>query len=253
MTVSLPMYMRDELLEAHHAFYGLIRKHLHNKGIDSPAQITQPLDLYNSWTSPDLLLSQTCGMPYRLRLHRQVKLIGTPDYQLEGCTAGYYRSAIIVRRDSAEQSLAQYQNAVFTYNAKDSQSGYAAAYQHARRHGFWFEKKLPSGSHQNSAVKVAEGVADIAAIDAMTWRLLQKYERFTDTLTVLDWTDPTPGLPYITSITQDDGLLFDAVSAAIAELTPGVRALLHLYSLEKIDADDYLSVSTPPDMIESQW
>ncbi len=241
------MYMRPETIDAHRGYYALIRKHLDARGIDSPAVITEPDDLYSHWESPNLFLSQTCGMPYRVRLHNQVQLIGTPDFGLEGCKPGYYRSAMVVRREDKNKTLQNFKDSVFTYNSDDSQSGYATAYQLTQKHGFWFRNRVPSGSHRDSCLSIAERRADIAAIDAMTWRLLKKYEFFTEQLTILEWTDPTPGLPYITARDNDGLSMFESISAAIDELPDDHRQLLNIHSLVKIHTDEYLAVSNPPD------
>ena len=50
-----------------------------------PDRLTQSDDFWQIWQDPDLLFSQTCGYPFRARLHKQVQLIGTPDYGLPGC------------------------------------------------------------------------------------------------------------------------------------------------------------------------
>lgn len=246
MTSSFPMYMRAESIDAHHTYYALIRKHLSARGIESPSHISEPDDLYSAWQSPDLFISQTCGMPYRLTLHGKVQLIGTPDFQMEGCKPGYYRSAVIARQKEAQQPLTNFQHRVFTYNADDSHSGYATAYELAHKHGFWFKKRVLSGSHRESALAIAEGRADIAAIDALTWRLLKTHETFTDNLAVIEWTEPAPGLPYITSISNDATTMFEAISSAIDELPAEARKILHIHSLVKISVDRYLAVSNPP-------
>jgi len=94
---------------------------------------------------------------------------------------------------------------------------------------------------------IADGRADIAAIDAITWRLIKTYDTHTDKLTVIDWTDPTPGLPYITSVHNDASAMYDAISAAIDELPADTREQLGIHALVKISAEDYLSVENPPD------
>lgn len=241
------MYLRPETIDAHHSYYSLIRKHLTARGIESPETFTQPEHLYSDWESPQLFLSQTCGMPYRVTLHGKVQLIGTPDLQLEGCSPGYYRSAMVVRHDDADKDLTDFKESVFIFNSDDSQSGYATAYQLTQKHGFWFQHRIPSGSHRESAFAVAEGRADIAAIDAMTWRMLTAYETYTEKLSIIGWTEPTPGLPYITSLSNDADSMYDAISAAIDKLPSDVRAQLHIHSLVKISADDYLAVSNPPE------
>ncbi len=245
MTASLPMYMRPELSDAHNTYWSLIQSQLKNRGITAPDVLQHPSDFDAFWNDPDLVLSQTCGMPYRNQLHGKVQLAGTPDFGIAGCQPGYYRSAIVVHAEKAGRAITDFKDQVLAFNSEGSQSGYSAAFQHFKKHGFWPQNRLQSNGHQASALAVVTGEADIASIDAVTWRLLDRYEDFTSQLHVLDWTDPTPGLPYITANTNDSNKVFDAVSAAIAELPADAQELLGIKALIKIDAADYLAVPNP--------
>lgn len=247
MIVNLMMYDRPELTQAHTNFWALIRKNLKAANIDSPAELSQDAGEFFVWKHPDLVLSQTCGMPYRMWLHNKVSLIGTPDYGLTDCPPGYYRSAIVVRADDLRQDAADFRDSVFAYNQTFSQSGYAAPYWHFQKQGVWFENQLQTKGHLNSAMAVAEERADIAALDAVSWRLMQAYEPFAEKLRVWGWTAPTPGLPLIAAKGADAGSTFDAVEAAIAELNQQDKDALGLKGIVKINADSYLAVPNPPD------
>ena len=245
MIASLMMYERPQLAAAHGRYWTLIHAELAHVGIESPEQLSQAEDEFFVWQHPQLVLSQTCGMPYRTQLHTQVKLVGTPDYGLDDCPAGYYRSALIVRADDVRDDLVQYSEAIFAYNQCISQSGYAAAYWHSKHRGFWFKNKLHTQAHLASARAVAEGRADIASLDAVTWRLAQQYESFAGALRVLEWTAPTPGLPLITSMALDEALIFTAVESAIHALSEEDRNALGIRGLERIEESQYLAVPNP--------
>ena len=246
MIASLMMYARPELSSAHERYWDLIRANLTRAGISAPATLSQETDEFEVWQHPELVLSQTCGMPYRLWLHDKVALVGTPDFGLEGCSPGYYRSAIVVRRNDPRNHISEFRNGVFAYNQTFSQSGYASIWQHLNQHGFWFENQLHTEQHLLSAHAVSDGRADIASLDGVTWRLLQKYEGFAQNLRVLEWTAPTPGLPLITAVGQDVAGIFTAVSSAISQLSPTDRVLLGLKGIVKIAKDEYLKVPNPP-------
>ena len=124
--------------------------------------------------TPNLVLSQTCGMPFRNSLFDKVTLIGTPDFGLRGCPSGYGRSGFVVRADDPRDSVADFADAVFAYNQDHSQSGYCSPYHHVAALGFWFTRRLRSGQHLASARAVADGTADVAAIDAVTWGLAEE-------------------------------------------------------------------------------
>lgn len=245
MIANLMMYARPQLATAHAQYWALIRKNLADAGMDSPETLSQDAEEFYVWKHPELVLSQTCGMPYRTLLHDKVQLVGTPDYGLADCPAGYYRSAIVVRADDPRTQIAAFKDAVFAFNQTISQSGYAAPFFHLKQCGFWFENRLQTNQHVGSARAVATGGADIAAIDAVTWRNIEKYESFASDLRVLDWTKPTPGLPFITALGNDAGLVLRAVRAAIAALDDDNKALLGIKGIVAIPKADYLKYSNP--------
>ena len=251
MIASLMMYERPQLDQAHQSLWSLIHKELGNRGIAGPVELSRSGDESSVWTNPDLLLSQTCGMPYRTWLHDKVQLVGTPDYDLEGCSPGYYRSAWVVRRDEHKTMLTEFAQSIFAYNQPFSQSGYAAAYWHTYAKNFWFTRKYHSGAHSESAKAVADGRADIAALDAVSWRLIQQYDHVATQLRVLEWTDPTAGLPLITSLTQNRSLIRDAVVSALDILPDSDRSALGIKGLVTIASNDYLAVANP-DLEECQ-
>lgn len=240
MIASLPMYQRPELDQAHDDYWQLIASKL---GYNFP--LTKEGHEADLWLNPDLLLSQTCGMPYRLGLHDKVTLIGTPDYGIEGCPPGYYRSAIVVRHNDPRQVKSEFKNALFAYNGKNSQSGFAAAYFDCQKDNFFFENTVCSGGHLNSAKMVAGGDADIACIDPVSLSYMEEFDRFYNELRILDWTSPTPGLPYISALGADQQKIFNAVSAAISELPSYTRDLLRLKGITYIAKEVYLAVPTP--------
>ena len=192
------------------------------------------------------MLSQTCGFPYRSRLQGQVTLVGTPDYGVEGCGPGYYRSVFVARADDPRDRIDQFDGAGLAYNEALSQSGWAAPQTHAARIGIRLLPGIQTGAHANSARTVAEGNADLAALDAVTWRLLQRFDPVTRSLRVVGLTEPTPGLPLITASGQDADILFDVVAEAIADMPEADRDLTGLQRLVRIPAAAYLSVPIPP-------
>ena len=93
MISYLGFYDMAPVQHANDAFWSLIRQHL---GC-GPERMTRPDDLWPLWRSPDLLLGQTCSLPFRQHLHPDVTLVGTPDFGLPGCPPGHYRSLMVVR------------------------------------------------------------------------------------------------------------------------------------------------------------
>ena len=243
MIALLGMYDPPALRGANDRFWQSIRDQL---GF-GPETLTRDMDFTRAWQSPDLLFSQTCGMPFRTLLHPDVTLIGTPDYGLEGCGPGEYHSVLVVAADNTADALADFSGDRFAYNGPMSQSGWAGPIVHLDQAHVQFDDLIETGGHGASALAVAEGRADMAGLDALTWELLCEHDPgLTARLRVIDTTTPTPTLPYITAAGRDPAPIAAAVRAAIDALSVADRKALHLNALVDISAADYLAVPTPP-------
>jgi ABC-type phosphate/phosphonate transport system substrate-binding protein len=243
MIASLPMYDWPEVRTHTDRYWQAIRAALGTGPIDLTRDAS---DMHAQWLDPDLLLSQTCGMPYRTRLLGKVTRIGTPDYALPGCPAGHYCSVIVANAQDDRGQLSDFTSDIFAYNEGGSQSGWAAPMSHAAALGLRFDRLLATGAHRASIRAVAEGRAALASIDAMTWELALRHEPAALQLKVLARTDPTPGLPYITALGRDPAPIARAIARAIADLDADTRAALHLSGLCDIPDQAYLAVPTPP-------
>ena len=169
MIASLPMYYRPEIRGATDAFWGYIRDALHQMGLTAPAALTRGPDPWAISQDPSLVLAQTCGLPFRARLHDKVALVATPDYGLPGCPAGYYNSVIITRPGPLPRRPR------LAINDPLSQSGWAALAAWLTSQEMAHGPVTVTGAHAASARAVADGLADLAAIDAQTWRLLLRH------------------------------------------------------------------------------
>lgn len=242
MIAMLGMYDMPAVQPANDRYWSAIRTRLGH----GPAQLTRDRDFFEIWQSPDLLLAQTCGLPFRARLHGQVTRVATPDYGLPGCPPGYYKSWIVARADDPRSSPEEFQDATFAYNEALSQSGWASPMAYFATLGITFARHVPSGAHLNSMRAIADGHADIAGIDALTWAMLGTHDPVLERLRIIGETAPTPGLPYITAAGNDAEALARALEAAIGDLTPEDRESLHLKGLVQIPDADYLTVPMPP-------
>lgn len=245
MIASLPMYDWEEVRPATDRLWALIRDRLGAAGVDAPESLSRDGDPWAAWESARLLLGQTCGLPYRSRLHGRVDLVGTPDYALEGAPPGHYYSVLVVRADEAGP-WTDFLGCVLAINDVHSQSGWAAPQNHAAHIGRRFDNVLATGAHRHSARAVADGRADIAAIDAVSWRLVTAHDpAIAAKLRVAGSTEPTPGTPMITARGNDSGLVFAAVADAIPALSPADQAALGLRGIVRIPPEAYLAVPTP--------
>ena len=242
MIASLPMYDRTETRTANDRLWQGVRAKLGQ----GPDHLTRSGDVWDHWQSPDLILSQTCGYPYRARLHGRVTLVGTPVPDLPDCPPGYYYSVFVARADDAREMPGDFATARFAYNEALSQSGWAAPQTYAAAHGFAFSNPVQSGAHRASARAVAENRADIAALDALSWRMMTRYDPFAASLRVLARTAATPALPYITAPGRDPVAIFDALSSAISGLSDDDRKTLGISGLIWIGPEAYLAQPDPP-------
>ena len=196
--VLLPMYDWREQRGAHGQFWQNLGLKLDAAGIDRPQNLSRDDEAY--WLNDRLLLGQTCGYPLSTTLKNKVIYIATPVYDVKGCDGPYYSSAIIARKNAGHHAgaLAGYR---FAFNGKSSLSGYRCVRAMFGEPETFFGQLLKSGSHRASANAVETGAADIAAIDAVCWHLLQIYEpQIASQLEVLAWTKLRPSLPFITSL-----------------------------------------------------
>ena len=247
MIASLGMYDRVEVQPANDRLWALIRDGMRAVGMTAPNNLTRGPDAYwPAWGASDLVLSQTCGFPYRAKLHGKVALIGTPDFGVQGCAPGYYRSVFVAAKSDPRGDVMQFDGAGLAFNEDLSQSGWAAPQNFARARSLNLRPTLRTGGHLLSARAVAEGRAEIAALDAITWQMIQRHEAFAAQLQVVGATDPTPGLPYISALGVDVDLMFGVIAAAIAALPEADKTALCLRDLVRIEPAAYLAVPTPP-------
>ena len=247
MIAALGMYDRVEVQPSNDRLWALIRDGLRTAGLAAPDALTRGVGAFwPAWGAPDLVLSQTCGFPYRAKLHGKVALIGTPDFGVNGCAPGCYRSVFVAAKKDERRDVMQFDGASLAFNEDLSQSGWAAAQNFAQAHGLKLRPTLRTGGHQLSARAVAEGRAEIAALDAISWEMIQRHDPFAAQLQEVGVTDPTPGLPYISALGANADLMFDVISQAITDLSAPDTHALCLRGLVRIDPSAYLAVPTPP-------
>lgn len=241
MIASLPMYDPPALQAANDRLWAAIRAELGY----GPEGLTRADDLWSVWQSPDLLLGQTCGMPFRHHLHDQVSIVAAPDHGLPDVPAGRYQSVLVLRADDG-RALSDLNGAHLAVNDPLSQSGWAAPMCHLERAGLRPARLSYTGAHAASALAVAEGRADLAGLDAVTWQILHMTAPdLTAALRVLDRTDPSPALPFITAQHANSARLRAALEAGIAALEPTDRQALRLFGVVEMQASDYRCVADP--------
>ena len=241
MIAALPMYDMPAIRAETDRLWAAIRDALRDAGFEAPDGLTRPIDdPWPLWHANDLTMSQTCGLPYSAKLSGRVTLLGAPDYDLGNNPAGHYFSYIIVRDDHPATSIEALRGGRFAFNMRESQSGWAApdALLGINQR---FDVKVETGGHAASAHAVAEGRADAAGIDAVTWALLERHDPAIRTLRVIAQTPPTPGLPYISRPLpeEDAARMRAAVGAGIATPDQAARDALLLRGFAPLTDEDY--------------
>jgi ABC-type phosphate/phosphonate transport system substrate-binding protein len=94
-------------------------------------------------------------------------------------------------------------NRRLAFNSDDSMSGIIALTRDLKAIGeniALFSELIETGGHRNSIVAVAEGRADVAAIDCRSWALAQRFEPRAAEVEVIGWTAKRKGLPFIAGL-----------------------------------------------------
>lgn len=239
---QLGMYDWPQVRAATDRLWACLRDALREEGMPAPELLDRESDPQAAWLRPDLVLAQACGLPFVRRLRGRVTMLGAPDYGLKGAGPGEYYSEVVVRGDDPRDGLAAFRGARLAFNAPESQSGAAAILHHAAplgRDGRFFGDCVETGTHVEAIRQVAAGAADIAAIDAVSWRMARVHLPEAAGLRVLTSTDPTPGLPLIAAVGADATACRRALARGFARLDAAARSALGLAGFRGFDAGDY--------------
>jgi ABC-type phosphate/phosphonate transport system substrate-binding protein len=248
---ALPMYDFPPLRAATDDYWSAVAARLRAAGVDQvPSALTRDISHIETWRDPRLLFGQACQYPLSTAWPGAVRLVAIPAYAAPGCEGSRYRSAVIVRSDDPAQRLEDLRGRRCAINERSSNSGsnlLRAAIAPLAEHGRFFSSVELTGGHLASVRSVAEGAADVAAIDCVSFAHIQRFHpELTARLRILDWTPSSPGLPYVTARTGDDSIV-PALRAALAEvhsdpaLAP-VRDALRLTGIDFTVDEDYVEV-----------
>lgn len=172
------------------------------------------LDFHRLWLHPALLFAQTCWGPMELGLSSHVQVVAQPSYDAyEGGQGEFYSSALVMRTGEGPEARSPADGGAlipldlirgkrFTFNDFDSMSGLIGLTRDLEAMGEnldIFSSRSESGGHRSSIVAVAEGKADIAAIDCESWALAKRFEPAAKKVAIVGWTGRRKGLPFITA------------------------------------------------------
>jgi len=234
------MYDWPELKQAHDNFWNKLADQLRANGIQAPQTLSRNAHDESYWLAPNLLIGQTCGYPLSTLLRGKVTYLATPAYNVQGCNGPYYSSAIIARKNS-ELTSDKMAGSRLAYNSDNSLSGYRSIKALVGSPSKYFSKLIQTGGHRNSARQVANGSADIAALDAVCWHLLQQYEPETaNGLKVIGWTDQYPALPLITALHTPIATI-DTIRKVLLAMPPEKQLAINRFEVLNIAGYNELS------------
>jgi ABC-type phosphate/phosphonate transport system substrate-binding protein len=200
----LPMYDFPWTAAANDALWASISVRLKDAGLQAPARLTRAGDLPALWRHPRLIFGQTCGYPYVTELKDTLMLIATPEYSFPGCEGVSHRSFIIRRTADPRRELGEFQGAVAALNALDSNSGmnlFRATIASVAGGAPFFRATLVTGSHEASVTAVAEGRADLASIDCVSFAILDRGRpELIERVAVVAQSPSSPNLPFIAAV-----------------------------------------------------
>jgi ABC-type phosphate/phosphonate transport system substrate-binding protein len=161
---SLAMYPFADLRAAYDQLWSAVRSHLG----DAPEGLDWDTDLHTAWHSPELLVGQTCGWPLVTAL-TDVAVVGAFDVHAPFARDGRYRSVLIGDRPDSPSALLARPGAVAAVNDWESLSGWISLCAGLGRTP---SDTLLTGSHAESLRAVAEGRAQVASIDSLSFEFM---------------------------------------------------------------------------------
>src|SRR5262249_11090948 len=151
----------------------------------------------------------------------RLRIVATPHFAFAGCDGPHYRSLIVVREGCPAASIEQLRGLRCVINTPTSHSGMnvlrsLVAPLHER--GRFFGSVAISGAHELSIELLRADEADVAAIDCVTYGLLQRYRPSAlEGTRVIHRTASVPAPPYVTSASTPNDVV-GALRAALHEL-----------------------------------
>ncbi len=227
---AFPMYDFPELAKAHERFWRAVVANARAAGFNG-----------------DVPLTQICGYPLIRSLGTAHDVVAAPQYDVPFCEGTTHRAIIVVTSESKHARLDDLRDTCFAVNARDSNTGMNLPRRLVAplaRRGRFFRQVVITGSHAASLEAVANGNADAASIDCVTFRLLAEHRpHAVARVRTLAVTAPSPTPPFVVpraAGSRAKTLLYDALAAAGEDpRLADARRALHLTSIAHARPDWY--------------
>ena len=251
LTASFPMYNFPEIQAAQSAFWKGIATYFAREGItDLPDDLAHSQPMAKLLSDENMLLSQCCGYDVVTRYRESIMPIATPMFDVQECSGHEYSSLVIVAEDSQFQDVLEMRGCAAAANGPESHSGMSSL-----RHlvaplnvgGSFFGSVTYTGGHAQSLELIQNGLADVAAIDSVTYTLLMHYrsEAIAGTR-ILGRTFFAPAPPYVTHVNRGSDILHRMKNALQRAFNDpdleSCRADLLLKGISDLDTANYEKV-----------
>ena len=196
-----------------------------------------------------LFFGHTCGYPLTHQLKNRVKPFCVPEFDIEGCEGIYYSSQFIVPATSDLTSLQQCRGKRVGINSPDSNSG-----MNVLRHAIaplaedksFFGSITKTGGHLSSMQMVARGDIDLAAIDAVSYRLaIDAYPELATQTRSIGKSAATASLPLVYPASNqgfDHDKIRQQLNKALTSCDPWVARTLRIKNFLPVTLADYDSI-----------
>ncbi len=256
---SMPMYDMPEVQGALDSLWAGLVGHLRREGLSAvPDHIQHGRNLADLWNDPDLWFSQCCGYDIVRRYAGKLRPVATPHYGAPECKGCDYASSVVVAEDCEANDVLEMFGAICVVNGLESHSGsnaLKALVAPRNRDGRFFSEVKVSGTHVASLEMIRRGEADVAAIDCVTYALLESYRPAALAgIRKLGRTYRAPAIPYVTRWDYDDDRV-ERLRAGIfnAFADPHLittRQALYLKNIEALPVSTYRRISEFEDYAE---
>ncbi len=217
MTASFPWYDLPSVRWANDAIWQAM-------GLGGGLDRATPVE--TQWRAHDLVVSQACGLDLFLG-NAPIEPVLAPVFDLD-CEEGCYYSYLVGSRDGTA-----------AVNSLSSRSGLSALLTVCEPSSL-----IVTGSHAASLSAVRQGSADMACIDAVTWKILERdVPSRVRGLRVLDRTCSAPAPPYVVrKAGRRDGLVPLITAAMNSPATLLARRALLIRGVVPVTIADYAPV-----------
>ena len=193
---ALPWYRFPETQPILDSIWRDVVSELREAGVEQPPEFLDHTTPHQALLSkPSLTLSQCCGPDLFQDDAINMVPFAAPVISAYEVAPGYYFSHIVTGKSAGAGKSPKLDSPRVGINSRTSYSGCTAVKLWLEDRGIEEYTVYESGSHSNSVRELQAGRADLAAIDALSWRFLDVRD-----LKILDNSEPVIAPPFIAGL-----------------------------------------------------